>query len=112
MLTNNKLRIAFVSLMYVVFIALWAEGLRDQEKALEVIAKHEKTLDAIKDQLDKMGDMYHVLYTRDMALTHKYDSLSRIMEVKDNYINGFGYDIDWVKALEIYESNTNIQTSN
>ncbi len=112
MITNNKLRNALFGLMYIVFMVLWADSLVDQDRALEVIAKHEKTLDDIRTQLNKMGDMYHVLYTRDMDLTRKYDSLSRIMKVKDNYINGFGYKIDWVKALEIYESNTDIQTHN
>ncbi len=97
MFTKSKLRIGFISLMYIVFIVLWADSLYEQELAQEIIAKQEAFI--AKHQV--LTAKYDKLFSDYINLGVEHNYLKEIDGVKTEYINGFGYKIDWNKAIKL-----------
>ena len=90
---NNtwRTRIQFISVMYLVLISLWTDGLQKIEEAEEYIAIHTRTEDELKIAIDKANEA--------QALA---DSLKlRFEHAKYVYESTSGWKIDWEKAYNI-----------
>ena len=93
-------------------LVLWVDGLATIDECKEYKMLYTETQDELQEWKDKYyklewhyGEQANILNEQ----FAKHDSLLKIDYLKTQYINGFGYEINWNKAQQLYESNTNIQ---
>ena len=82
-----EIRNKLIALLYLIFLVLYVQKnsiIRENQNKID-------TFDKVKSELD--------------SLTTAHDYLVKRNKVVEKYANGFGYDIDWDKAIELNEDN-------
>ena len=97
-----KTRIKYMSLMYLVFITLWADGLIEIDKAKDIIAEQEAYIaihQALTDDYDEALATIDVLNADIDTLNMKANDNKLMHMAKNRYIYNMGYKVDWVTAI-------------